>query len=72
MAGNILVSIEENVHVERSLRRFKRMCDSFGVVKEYRKRKEYKKPSVKTKEKLEAADKRRQKNVSRTQRTGKI
>lgn len=59
------IVIDERVGVERSLKRFKRMCESFGVVKEYRKRQEYKKPSVRLKEKLEAAEKRRRKTNSK-------
>ena len=55
----ITVQIDERSGVERSLKKFKRMCESFGVVREYRKRQEYKKPSVKHKEKVEAAEKRR-------------
>ena len=62
----ITVMIDERSGVERSLKKFKRMCESFGVVREYRKRQEYKKPSVKHKEKLEAADKRRRKTTGRT------
>lgn len=61
MVNNIKVVIDERSGVEKGIRRFKRMCESFGVVKEYRKRKEYKKPSVKMKEKLESAVKRRNK-----------
>ena len=57
----IKVNIDDKFGVERSLKKFKRMCESFGVVKEYRKRKEYKKPSVRMKEKTEAAVKRRHK-----------
>jgi len=44
--------------LERSLRKFKRLCDSYGIVREYRSRQEYKKPSVKAKEKSKAAEKR--------------
>jgi small subunit ribosomal protein S21 len=65
MVNNIRVVIDERGGVEKGIRRFKRMCESFGVVKEYRKRKEYKKPSVKMKEKLESAVKRRNKLVSK-------
>lgn len=72
VAGNILVSIDENSNAERYIRRFKRMCDNYGVVKEYRKRQEYKKPSVKSKEKLEAAEKRRRKTFFRSKGSGKI
>jgi len=59
--SSIEVSIDDKAGVERSLKKFKRMCEAFGVIREYRKRQEYKKPSVKMKEKLAAADKRRKK-----------
>lgn len=72
MAGNIKVVVDERLGVEKSIRRFKRMCDNYGVVKEYRKRQEYKKPSVKNKEKTEAAEKRRRKALFRVRRFSKI
>lgn len=73
MVNNIRVVIDERSGVEKGIRRFKRMCESFGVVKEYRKRKEYKKPSIKMKEKLESSVKRRNKLVSKSRtRTAKI
>ena len=67
----ITVQIDERSGVERSLKKFKRMCESFGVVREYRKRQEYKKPSVKNKEKIEAADKRRKKTAMKSTRVSK-
>lgn len=60
----IVVKVDERVGLEKSLRKFKRMCESFGVIREYRKRQEYKKPSVRMKEKNEAAAKRRHKTAS--------
>ena len=67
--ANIKVSVDERTGVERSLRKFKRMCEAYGVIREYRKRQDYKKPSVKLKEKRIAADKRRKKTVVKTRRT---
>ena len=64
---NIYIDVDER-GVERSLRKFKRMCDSYGIVKLYRSRQEYKKPSVRNKEKLEAAEKRRRKAMRRSRR----
>jgi small subunit ribosomal protein S21 len=55
------VYVDEKTSVERSLKKFKRMCEAFGVVREYRKRQEYKKPSIRLKEKLSSAEKRRKK-----------
>jgi small subunit ribosomal protein S21 len=57
----IRIDITEGFAVERALKKFKRLCDSYGIVKEYRAREYYQKPSVKQKEKLEAAEKRRKK-----------
>ncbi len=67
MTTEIKVPIDER-GIERSLRKFKRMCESFGVVREYRKRQEYKKPSVRLKEKTEAAEKRRLKSLRKVKR----
>jgi len=64
---NIYITVDER-GVERSLRKFKRMCDSYGIVKQYRSRQEYKKPSIKMKEKLEAAEKRRRKTMFKSVR----
>lgn len=68
---NVAVTIDDR-GVERSLKKFKRMCESFGVVKEYRKRQEYKKPSIRLKEKQEAAEKRRKKTVVKFRRGSKM
>jgi len=57
----IKVTVDEKNPVERSLRKFKRMVEAYGVVREYRKRQEYKKPSVRNKEKVASAEKRRRK-----------
>lgn len=73
--GNNFNPIEVKVDdrgVERSLKKFKRLCESFGVIREYRKRQEYKKPSVRLKEKNAAAEKRRKKNQFKFTRGGKI
>lgn len=68
----ILIKVDEKLSVERSLKKFKRLCESFGVIREYRKRQEYKKPSVRLKEKRAAADKRRKKSQSKFTRTTKM
>lgn len=72
MSTTIRVEIEDRSGVERSLRKFKRMCESYGVVKEYRNRKEYKKPSIRLKEKTEASEKRRAKSIFKGRRGRKI
>ena len=66
---NIFLKVDERFGVDKTLKKFKRMCDNYGIVKQYRARSEYKKPSVKTKEKLEAAEKRRRKVVVKNYRS---
>lgn len=66
MSGHSNVEVEIDVKgAERAIRKFKRMCEAYGVAKEYRARKEYKKPSIRKKEKLEAAQKRMAKSLKR-------
>jgi small subunit ribosomal protein S21 len=67
--STIQIFIDERFPAEKAIKKFKRMCDAYGIVKEYRARSEYRKPSVKMKEKLENADKRRRKNDTRFTRT---
>jgi small subunit ribosomal protein S21 len=69
---NIRVDISENFPADKAIKKFKRQCDSYGIVKEYRKRQEYKKPSVRLKEKTEAAEKRRRKTAGKMRRFSKI
>jgi small subunit ribosomal protein S21 len=63
--SNIQISIDDRFPAEKALKKFKRLCDAYGIVKEYRARQEYRKPSVKMKEKLENAEKRRHKTTTR-------
>ena len=44
---------------ENLLQKFRRLCETAGVMAEVRKREHYEKPSVKRKKKAEAARKRR-------------
>jgi small subunit ribosomal protein S21 len=69
---NIRIDITDGFAVERALKKFKRLCDAYGIVKEYRAREYYLKPSVKKVEKMEAAEKRRKKTSSKTRSSKKI
>jgi small subunit ribosomal protein S21 len=69
---NIYIEVSEYAPIEKVLRRFKRQCDSFGIVKEYRERQDYKKPSVKQKLKLEASVKRKAKTSRKGFRSSKM
>ncbi|MCO4755296.1 MAG: 30S ribosomal protein S21 [Bacteriovoracaceae bacterium] len=72
--GAVAVKITESDNVNWALKKFKRLCDKRGITKEYRARKEHKKPSVEMKEKQEAAEKRRLKELrkKRGRRSRKI
>ena len=39
--SNIELKIKDGIPAEKVIRKFKRLCDLYGVTKEYRKRKEY-------------------------------
>ena len=70
---NIYIKVDERFGAEKTIRKFKRLCDNYGIVKNYRSRQEYKKPSIREKEKLEQAEKRRRKAVFKNKRfSGKI
>lgn len=68
---NFKVSIGEGFPVEKALRKFKRMCDSYGIVKNYKARESYDKPSIRAKEKREQAEKRRRKTANKSKGTGR-
>ena len=53
------IRIKENESLDSALRRFKKQCAKSGVIAEVRKREAYEKPSVKRKQKSEAARKRK-------------
>ena len=53
------IRVKENESLDSALRRFKRSCAKAGVLSEVRKREHYEKPSVKRKQKSEAARKRK-------------
>ena len=62
---NVKVTISDSFPADKAIKKFKRMCDTYGIVKQYRAREAYQKPSVKAKEKREAAEKRRKKTTSK-------
>ncbi|MCB9063203.1 MAG: 30S ribosomal protein S21 [Halobacteriovoraceae bacterium] len=69
---SVKVVVSGSFTADKALRKFKRMCESAGILKEYRKRKEYKKPSMRKKEKLQASEKRRAKENTKSFRRSKI
>jgi small subunit ribosomal protein S21 len=59
----VRIDITDGDNINWALKKFKRQCDTLGILKEYRKRKAHRKPSVAKKEKIEAAEKRRNKEA---------
>ncbi len=59
------VTVREGEHVERALKRFKRKVEQAGILKEVKKRKNYLKPSVKSRIKSRAAASRARKQAKR-------
>ncbi len=66
--AQIRLNIDERFPIDKALKKFKRLCDAYGIVKEYRDREAHKKPSVMKKEKLENALKRRRKTLGRSRK----
>jgi small subunit ribosomal protein S21 len=62
---NVRLEVTDGFGVDKALKKFKRLCDAFGIVKEYRAREAYQKPSIKDREKRENAEKRRRKTISK-------
>lgn len=69
---NVRLEITDGFAVDKALKKFKRLCDAYGIVKEYRAREYYQKPSIKDREKRENAEKRRRKSLSKNRVTRKI
>ncbi len=68
---NVRLEITDGFPADKALKKFKRLCDAFGIVKEYRAREAYQKPSIKDREKRENAEKRRRKTLSKMRGTGR-
>ena len=58
------VRIRESEHFDAALRRFKRVCEKAGVIKELRRREYYEKPTQKRKRRKAAGIKRVQKRLA--------
>ncbi|MFP5492569.1 MAG: 30S ribosomal protein S21 [Bacteriovoracia bacterium] len=69
---NVRLEVTDGFAVDKALKKFKRLCDAYGIVKEYRAREYYQKPSIKDREKRENAEKRRRKTISKNRITRKI
>ncbi|GIV38775.1 MAG: 30S ribosomal protein S21 [Thermonema sp.] len=63
----ISVTVKENESIDKALKRFKKKLDKAGVLREYRSRTFYEKPSVKRKRELARAIYRQKKAQSELQ-----
>jgi len=62
------VVVRDGEPLEKALRRFKKKVEAAGVLKDVRKREHYLKPSIRKKEKMRAAEKRRRRSMNRSRR----
>jgi small subunit ribosomal protein S21 len=62
------VIVRKNESPEKAMRRFKRKVEREGIMKDVKKNRYYRKPSVRRKEKIKSAQKRRRKLERRRQR----
>ena len=62
MAG---ISLKENESLDDAMKRFKKKVQDAGILQEMKKREFYEPPSVKKKQKMWAANKKRKKNKKR-------
>jgi small subunit ribosomal protein S21 len=51
----IIVPVKEGENIERALKKFKRKAEKTGIIKEVRKRREFEKPSVARRIKMQHA-----------------
>ncbi len=65
------VKVRKNENTEKAIKRFKRKVEREGILKDIKKNRFYRKPSVKQKEKSKAAEKRRRKLNKRKIRSNK-
>mgnify|MGYP005997934847 CR=1 FL=1 len=63
------VVVRNNEAPEKAMRRFKRKVEREGIMKDIKKNRFYRKPSVRKKEKIKAAQKRKRKLERRRQRS---
>ena len=59
------VKVRKNEPTEKAMKRFKRKVEREGILRDIKKNRYYRKPSVRKKEKMKAAQKRRRKHARR-------
>jgi len=68
----ITVKVRDGESLEEALRRFKRFCEREGLLKEIKRRQEYKPPSVLKKEKRQEIKRKERKRIARAKKAGKL
>jgi len=61
------IKVDDGEHLEKSIKRFKRMVEKEGIIREWKKREFYEKPSAARNRKRKAALRKLQKKMRRTQ-----
>lgn len=63
------IIVREDEALERAIKRFKRMVEKEGIVREWRRREFYEKPSAIRSRKKKAAERKRQRKLHKLQRS---
>jgi len=68
----IVVKVRDGETLDEALRRFKRFCEREGLLKEIKRRQEYKPPSVIKKEKKQEIKRKERKRLAKAKRAGRL
>ncbi|RLD16535.1 MAG: 30S ribosomal protein S21 [Caldiserica bacterium] len=68
----IVVKVRDGETLDEALRRFKRFCEREGLLKEIKRRREYKPPSVIKKEKKQEIKRKERKRLARAKKMGRL
>lgn len=61
------IRVDDNENLERALKRFKRMVEKEGIIREWKKREYYEKPSTIKNRKRKALERKQQKKLRKMQ-----
>lgn len=61
------IRVDDNENLERALKRFKRMVEKEGIIREWKKREYYEKPSTIKNRKRKALERKQQKKLRKIQ-----
>ncbi len=61
------IRVDDNENLERALKRFKRMVEKEGIIREWKKREYYEKPSTIKNRKRKALERKQQKKLRKLQ-----